>query len=110
MGFDSDLAERVAALLEGRPGTSTRRMFGGLAWLVNGNMAVVVRGQGGLLVRVDPGHHLALLAEPGAATMIMRGRELAGWMTVTADACAAEAALATWVERGVAHAGDLPPK
>ncbi|WP_412542918.1 TfoX/Sxy family protein [Longispora sp. K20-0274] len=110
MVFDTDLADRVADILTGRPGMSTRRMFGGLAWLVNGNMAVVVRGQGGLLVRVDPGQHEILLAEPGTDTMIMRGRELSGWMTVTAGACDPETALIVWVNRGLEYAGALPSK
>ncbi|MEV6527809.1 TfoX/Sxy family protein [Longispora sp. NPDC051575] len=110
MALDPELAERVADLVTGRPGMSSRRMFGGLAWLVNGNMAVAIRGQGGLLVRVDPDRHEELLAEPGTDTMIMRGRELTGWMTVNAQACDSEAGLTAWVDRGLDYAGALPPK
>jgi TfoX/Sxy family transcriptional regulator of competence genes len=104
VAYDEDLAARVDALLGDRPGVTTQRMFGGLAFLVNGNMAVAVRGQGGLLVRVDPADHDDLLAEDGAETMVMRGRPMRGWLTVATED------VATWAERGFAYAAALPAK
>jgi TfoX/Sxy family transcriptional regulator of competence genes len=110
VGYDEKLAERVRDLLQDRPGLTQKRMFGGIAWLVDGNMSVVVRSGGDLMVRVAPGDHDAMLAEPGTATMVMRGRPLRGWITVSPDACATPSALATWVERALAYAATLPPK
>ncbi|MEU4421766.1 TfoX/Sxy family protein [Actinoplanes sp. NPDC024001] len=110
MAYDEKLATRVRELAGDRPDMTQVRMFGGLAWLINGNMAVVVRGKGGLLVRVDPADHDDLLAEDGADTMVMRGRPMRGWLTVTAPACDDPATLATWVHRGVDYAATLPPK
>ena len=81
-------------------------MFGGLAFLVNGNMAVAASGQGGLLVRVDPAESAELVSATGAEEMVMRGRAMAGWLRVEP----AEDELSEWVERGVAHARSLPPK
>ncbi|WP_021596020.1 MULTISPECIES: TfoX/Sxy family protein [Actinomadura] len=110
MSYDEKLAERVRDILQDRPGLTQKRMFGGIAWLVDGNMSVVVRSEGDLMVRVAPEDHDAMLAEPGAATMVMRGRPLRGWITVAPDACATPSALTTWVERGLAYATTLPPK
>lgn len=110
MAYDEELADRVRELLAERADVTYQRMFGGLGCMVGGNMAVAIRGQGGLLVRVDPAAHGALLAEPGADTMVMRGKAMKGWMTVTPEVCAADEALATWVARGVAYAESLPPK
>lgn len=110
MPYDEGLASRVRDILGDRPGVTQIRMFGGLAWLVYGNMAVVVRGEGGLLVRVDPADHDAMLAEAGTAAMVMRGRQMRGWITVTPQACATPSDLATWVQRGLAYALTLPAK
>jgi len=110
MAHDQELAGRVGDLLGDRPDVKQVRMFGGLAWLVNGNMAVVVRGKGGLLVRVDPAEHDTMLEEPGTATMVMRGRPMRGWITVTPEACATRSDLATWVGRGIAYALTLQAK
>jgi hypothetical protein len=85
-------------------------MFGGLAFLVGGNMAVAASGQGGLLVRVDPAESDALVDGEHVAPMEMRGRAMAGWLRVDEAAVADEARLREWVERGVAYAGSLPPK
>ena len=85
-------------------------MFGGLAFLVNGNMAVAASGQGGLLVRVDPRGSAALVESTAAYPMEMRGRSMAGWLRVDAEHVADEAALEEWVGRGVGYAGSLPPK
>lgn len=110
MAYDEELAGQVRDLVGDRPGVTQVRMFGGLAWLVYGNMAVVVRGNGGLLVRVDPADHDTMLAAAGTATMVMRGRQMRGWITVTPQACATPSDLATWVQRGLTHASTLPAK
>lgn len=85
-------------------------MFGGLAFLVGGNMVIGASGQGGILVRVDPAESEQLVATTGAYPMEMRGREMHGWLRVDADDVAADGALAPWVERGVAYARSLPAK
>ena len=110
MAYDEKLAGRVEDLLGAQAGVTAKRMFGGIAWLVHGHMAVVVRGKGGLLVRVDPADHDDLLAEEGTETMIMRGRPMRGWITVAAESCAAPEQLAAWVRRGLTYALSLPPK
>ena len=110
MAYDEELAGRVRELMAGESGVSETKMFGGLGLMVNGNMAVAVRGQGGLLVRVDPAESEELLDEPGASLMEMRGRAMAGWVTVERDAVEDGEALARWVARGVGYAKSLPPK
>jgi TfoX/Sxy family transcriptional regulator of competence genes len=85
-------------------------MFGGLAFLLNGNMSVAASGQGGLLVRVDPDESDALVEQTGASLMEMRGREMRGWMRVDADAVKTKKQLSAWVDRGVGYARSLPPK
>jgi TfoX/Sxy family transcriptional regulator of competence genes len=85
-------------------------MFGGLSFLVNGNMSVAASGQGGLLVRVDPDESDALLQKSGVALMEMGGRSMRGWLRVEADAVRTKKQLAAWVDRGVAFARSLPPK
>ncbi len=85
-------------------------MFGGLAFLAGGNMAVAASGQGGLLVRVDPEETDALLAEPHVRPMEMRGRSMAGWMRVDAEGVQTDGDLEPWVKRGLAYARSLPPK
>ena len=85
-------------------------MFGGLAFLIGGNMAIAASGQGGILVRVDPDESAELVASTPAETMVMRGREMAGWLRVETRDVADDTALAEWVERGAAYAGSLPAK
>jgi hypothetical protein len=92
------------------PGISERRMFGGLAFLIGGHMAVAASGGGGILVRVDPAETPSLLAEPHIARMEMGGRAMDGWLRVSSDAVATDEALRSWVERGVVYARSLPPK
>jgi TfoX/Sxy family transcriptional regulator of competence genes len=87
-----------------------KNMFGGLAFLVGGNMAVAASGQGGILVRVDPEESDGLVATTPAEPMEMRGRQMAGWLRVETAAVATDAKLAAWVERGAAYAASLPPK
>lgn len=110
MAYDEDLAVRVRDLVGGGPGVAEKKMFGGLAFLVGGNMAVGVSGQGGLLVRVDPDQSDELVASTGAELMEMRGRSMRGWLRVAAADVASDAELAEWVERGKAYARSLPAK
>jgi TfoX/Sxy family transcriptional regulator of competence genes len=105
-----ELAERVRELVETEPGLSEKRMFGGLAFLIEGNMAIAVSGQGGLMVRVEPEETAALLEEPHARPFEMRGRELSGWLRVDALGLGEREALERWVGRGVEYARGLPPK
>lgn len=115
MAYDEALADRVRARLGALAvaGVTEQRMFGGLAFLVGGHMAVAVSGAGpggGLMVRVAHDDTERLLDEPGAAPMIMRGRPLAGWLRVAADAVGTDDELTPWVRRGAEFARSLPPK
>jgi len=110
MAYDEQLAERIRSLLGDEPAVTEKRMFGGLAFLVGGNMAVAASGQGGLLVRVDPAESDELVASSSARPMEMRGREMTGWLRVDSKNVKAADELEPWVERGVAFARALPPK
>ncbi|HEY6932817.1 MAG TPA: TfoX/Sxy family protein [Marmoricola sp.] len=107
MAYDHELAARIRELVAGEEGLTERRMFGGLAFLANGNMAVAASGQGGLLVRVDARDGDRWM-EAGVAPMVMRGKEMPGWLRVTGGLT--DAGLEQWVSRGVAYARTLPPK
>jgi TfoX/Sxy family transcriptional regulator of competence genes len=110
MAYDEELARRIRDLVAAEPGLSEKKMFGGLAFLVHGNMAVAASGQGGLLVRVDPEDSVELVAGTGARPMEMRGRLMHGWLRVDAEDVQTTARLAPWVERGLAFARSLPAK
>jgi TfoX/Sxy family transcriptional regulator of competence genes len=110
MAYDEELADRIRTLLGPVPDIREKRMFGGLAFLAGGNMAVAASGKGGLMVRVDPEEADALLAEPGAGPFEMRGRPVGGWLRVDAGAVRDERVLADWVDRGMDYARSLPPK
>jgi TfoX/Sxy family transcriptional regulator of competence genes len=110
MAYDEALAARIRDRIGAAPDLSEKKMFGGLAFLVGGNMAVAASGQGGLLVRVDPAESGRLVAETNARPMEMRGRQMQGWLRVDSDTVGSEAALAKWVDLGVAYAGSLPAK
>jgi TfoX/Sxy family transcriptional regulator of competence genes len=110
MAYDEELAERIRELITKERGIAEKKMFGGLAFLVNGNMSVAASGQGGLLVRVDPDESGALTKKAGVALMEMRGRTMAGWLRVDADAVRTKRQLSAWVGRGVGFARSLPPK
>jgi hypothetical protein len=110
VAYDESLAARIRKLVEGESGLTEMKMFGGLAFLVGGNMAVAASGQGGVLVRVDPDEGDALTRTTPAQLMEMRGRTMAGWLRVDAKHVATDADLATWVDRGVSFARSLPPK
>jgi TfoX/Sxy family transcriptional regulator of competence genes len=110
VAYDEALAERIRALVAGEGALTEKAMFGGLAFLVGGNMAVAASGQGGLLVRVDPEESDALVASTSAEPMEMRGRQMRGWLRVDAGAVRTKKELAAWVKRGVSYAGSLPAK
>lgn len=110
MPYDVTVANRIRDVLPEGPGISEQRMFGGLAFLVGGHMAVAASGGGGILVRVDPAETSSLLAEPQVAGMEMGGRAMDGWVRVSSEAVVTQDALRAWVERGVAYARSLPPK
>jgi hypothetical protein len=110
VSYDEKLADRVREHVRAEPGLSEKRMFGGLAFMINGNLAVSASGQGGLLLRVDPAQTEDLVADPVAARFVMRGREMDGWLRIDVDATMPEAELERWVGRGVAYARSLPPK
>jgi TfoX/Sxy family transcriptional regulator of competence genes len=110
MAYDEELANRIRELVAAEPGLSEKRMFGGLAFLINGNMAVSASGQGGLLLRVDPDETDALVAKPHAEPFVMRGREMQGWLRVDPDGVRTKRELERWVARGVKYARELPAK
>src|SRR3954451_22088291 len=110
MAYDEDLANRIRELLAGEPGVVEKKMFGGLAFLIGGNMSVAASGQGGLMVRVDPEETDALLDKPHAAAFEMRGRSMRGWLRVDAEGVRTKRGLEPWVKRGVAYAKSLPAK
>jgi hypothetical protein len=108
MAYDEELAERIRGHLPDLP-VSEQKMFGGLAFLIGGHMAVAASGQGGLMVRCDPGETDRHLSE-GASPFEMRGKEMVGWLRVAGDVVADDAELARWVEVGTSYARGLPPK
>ena len=110
MAFDEHLAGRVRALLHEEAALTEKKMFGGLAFLIGGNMAVAASGQGGLLVRADPARSDALLRSKGVRRMEMRGRQMQGWLRVDDEAIRTKRQLERWVRVGVDHARTLPAK
>ena len=109
MAYDEGLAQRIRELLDERAGLSEKKMFGGVAFLLHGNMAVgVVKSE--LMVRVGPDAHPAALREPHARPMDFTKRPMKGFVFVSEEGCEDDAALAGWVERGVRFAASLPPK
>ena len=110
MAYDEDLAARIRELVGRERGLTEQKMFGGLAFLIGGNMAVAASGQGGILVRVDPEEGDRLVARTKAEPMKMRGGEMSGWLRVGADDVRTKRQLAPWVERGVTYARSLPKK
>jgi len=110
MAYDEDLANRIRELVGGQPGVTEQKMFGGLAFLVGGNMAVAASGQGGIMVRVDPAKSDQIVANSAARPMVMRGREMQGWLRVDADDVRTKRQLVKWVDLGTGFARTLPPK
>jgi TfoX/Sxy family transcriptional regulator of competence genes len=110
MAYDEDLANRIRELIATEPDLTEKRMFGGLAFLIGGNMSVAASGQGGLMVRVDPDETDSLLAKPHARPFEMRGRGMRGWVRVASEGVRTKRQLEPWVRRGAAYARSLPPK
>ena len=110
MPYDEELAERLRRLLRSEPDLTEKKMFGGLAFLIGGNMAVAASAEGGILVRVDPEESAELVATTTARPMQMRGRAMQGWLRVDGDAVATDTALGRWVDVGAAYARSLPAK
>ena len=110
VAFDEELALRIRELVRSEAGLSEKKMFGGLAFLIGGNMAISASGQGGVLVRVDPARTGELAGRPHASVAVMRGREMPGWLRVDADGLRTKPQLRQWVGEGVAYARSLPGK
>ena len=110
MAYDEELADRIRTLLGDRAGLTEKKMFGGLGFMIGGNMAIAASGQGGILVRVDPDESDELVAKTSAEPMEMRGRQMAGWLRVDTADVTDDAALSEWVERGARYAGSFPQK
>ncbi|BBZ39655.1 TfoX/Sxy family protein [Mycobacterium conspicuum] len=110
MAYDEDLANRIRELLGRERGVEEKRMFGGLAFLIHGNMSVAARGKGGLLVRVPPDDTEKLLARAHVSPMVMAGRETRGWLRVDAEGIRTKRQLQGWVTRSVDYARGLPRK
>ncbi len=110
MAYDETLAAEIRELTSGEPGLTERQMFGGLAFLINGNMAVAASGQGGIMVRVDPDKSEALVEQTKAQFFVMRGRPMRGWLRVDAEHLRVRRELASWVELGTTYARSLPAK
>lgn len=110
MAYDLALADEIRSVLDGTPEITERRMFGGLSFLVNGNLAVAIRGSEGILVRVGTEAAEELERTTAATRAVMGARVMAGWLAVGPDDLGTEADLSAWVRRGVDHARSLPPK
>jgi TfoX/Sxy family transcriptional regulator of competence genes len=110
MAYDEALAERIRQLLAGERDLTEQKMFGGLAFLIGGNMAVGASGQGGILVRVDPAESDELVTKTSARLMEMRGRQMQGWLRVDPEDVRTKRQLAKWVELGRTYARSLPAK
>jgi hypothetical protein len=110
MAYDEDLANRIRELIAAEPGLTEKKMFGGLAFLINGNMSVSASGRGGLMLRCDPAETDDLRRKPHAGPLEMRGRVMDGWLRVDPDGLRTKDQLGRWVDRGVAYARSLPPK
>jgi len=110
VAYDEDLADRIRELLGGERGVTEKKMFGGLAFLVGGNMAIAASGQGGILVRVDPEESDALVRRSAAEVAVMRGRPMAGWLRVAPEHLRTRRQLERWVQRSTGFARSLPTK
>ncbi|HEX7187381.1 MAG TPA: TfoX/Sxy family protein [Actinomycetes bacterium] len=110
MAYDEELADRIREVVLDESGLTEKRMFGGLAFLINGNMAAGASSTGGMLLRIDPAQTDSLVSEPHVRRFEMRGREMDGWLRVDAEVLDTEAELRRWVGHGVTFARSLPPK
>jgi TfoX/Sxy family transcriptional regulator of competence genes len=110
VAYDEDLANRIRELMASEAGVTEKKMFGGLAFLIGGNMAVAASGQGGLMVRCDPADTELLVSKPHASRFEMRGRAMDGWLRVDDEGIATKRQLESWVKTGVTYARSLPAK
>ena len=110
MAYDEELADRIRELISTEPGLTEKKMFGGLAFLLDGRMSVAVSREGGLLIRVNPADQAALLLRPHTSPFVMQGRPATGWMRVDAAALEDDVELSMWVSHGVNYAQEQPPK
>lgn len=110
MAYDPDLADRIRELVGLEAGVTEKRMFGGLAFMVGGHLAISASGQGGVLVRCDPAETDRLVDKSVATRAVMQGREMAGWLRVDADDVKTKRQLQKWIGVGVGYARSLPPK
>lgn len=110
MAYDEVLAQRIQDLVDGDEGWTSRKMFGGLGFMLHGHMAVAAASSGALMVRADPAQAAEWLDGDAVRPMEMRGREMAGWLLVSPDALSADEQLELWVERGATFVRTLPPK
>jgi hypothetical protein len=110
MAYDEALAGRIRDLIGPDPELTEKKMFGGLAFLIRGHMAISASGQGGVLVHADPAQSDELIAGGKATIAVMQGREMPGWLRVAAEHLATDDDLAPWVETGLGYARSLPPK
>jgi len=110
VAYDQDLANRIRELIGVEPDLTEKKMFGGLAFLIGGNMSVSASGQGGLLLRCDPDQTDALVEKPHAERFVMRGRAMDGWLRVAPEGVRTKGELEPWVRQAVAYARSLPPK
>jgi len=110
VAYDEDLADRIRQLVVGEPNLTEQKMFGGLAFLIGGNMAVAASGQGGVLVHVDPAKSTSLVATTNARLFEMRGRTMQGWLRVDQEDLRTKRQLAKWVGLGTTYARSLPAK
>jgi len=110
MAYDSSIAQRIRAVIAEEKGISEKKMFGGLAFLVHGNMCVAASGQGGMLVRIDPADAKWALTRPHATRMKMGGRSMDGWIRVAPEGARSTREIGAWVRRSLAYVRTLPPK
>lgn len=110
MAFDVELADRIRHVVEAEPGLTEKLMFGGLAFMIHGHLAVSASSQGGLLLRIDPADTESLVTEPAVGRFEMRGREMDGWLRVDAAALETDDELRCWVSHGVSYARSLPSR
>jgi TfoX/Sxy family transcriptional regulator of competence genes len=110
VAYDEELAERLRELLDGEPRLTEKKMFGGLAFLIGGNMAISASGKGGVLVRADPKESDKLIERSNAELAVMRGRPMEGWLRVAPEHLRTKRQLARWAHVGAAYARSLPPK
>jgi len=110
VAYEEDLADRIRELVVNESGLTEKKMFGGLAFLIGGNMAVAASGQGGVMVRVDPAQSDALVATTHARIAEMRGRPMQGWLRVDPEHVRTKRQLEKWVDLGTTYARSLPAK